>query len=396
MTALNIADIAPYHQRIPPKRDKKGSYRAPILVDGHVGPERSWTRVTNMVARLEDQSGIEGWKLRRAVQGATSKESLIASAQAHDPDDDKKEYTQYVEDALEAAGANEARKIGSAVHKMTEDLDHGIKTLEQFSPRWRPILDLYQRTIKDAGWTIEHIEQVILIDGYKVAGTIDRVIVDPEGNRRIADIKTSKHLDYGYLGPGVQIAAYANHDATCHYHWEPGYVPIGVYHVDNEHIITERGPAIQGVDRDYGYVVHLPWQGDHVGTCTIHKVEIDEAWAAFICADEIGGYRRAAKKWGEPIMTVGHPMPGSIQTACITWVEDRIKELAGNKAAVTDLVADWPDGVVKPFPKDATPEQINSLAAVLSDVEAKHGIPFGPPRPGGEPTLNNQNRKKKQ
>lgn len=396
MTALHVDNIVtpPDTTNAPTKRDLKGRYRAPILTDNRPGPERSWTRVTNMAGRLEDQAGITNWKLRKALQGGTSRESLIASAQAHDPDKDKNEYTQFVEDALEIAGANEARKIGTAVHRMTEDLDNGIKPLDRFGDRWRPLLGRYQQVLDKSGWVIEHVEQVILIDGYQVAGTIDRVIIDEHGERCIADIKTSANLDYGYLGPGIQLAAYANHDATCHYKWEPGYTPTGIYRTDREHIITERGPQIKGINREYGYIIHLPWQGEHVGTCTIHKVEIGEAWAGFICADEVGGYRRAAKKWGKPVLQVGHPMPGDIRTACVAWLEDRIKHLIGNDSAINDLMATWPQGVPQPFPKDATPEQINQLAAVLSDVEAKHGIPFGPARPGGEPKLNNNKPKR--
>ena len=341
-----------------PKRDRFGRY---VVTTPDGKKAVPYTRATTIAKTLEDQYNLTRWSLRKAIKGATSRPDLITSAQAHDPDTDRNLYEGIVDQALDAAGSKSGATVGTALHRFTEDVDSGRKTLDEIPDEWRPTIDLYQRTLTENGVTIDprHIERVLLWDDYEIAGTADRIVTLTDDRRLIADLKTSRNVNFGWLGFGVQLAIYANHTAT--------------YDYTN----LRRGKRID-VDRDQALVIHLPSQGPEHGTCTLYTVDIAKAYDAFLCAIEARGHRTDAKKWGN--IYTPHV---DLTVASAEWIRDRVKQLAGNPQAVTDLRNRWPDTVPQPFPDAPTPEQINALAAVLDRVEATHEIPFGDTRPKG-------------
>ena len=240
---------------------------------------------------------------------------------------------------------------------MTEDLDTGARALTDFPQEWQPTLTTYQQTLTDAGITINPnaVELVVALDQYRIAGTVDRIVTMPDGTHRIADLKTSKNVNYSGLEFGIQLAIYANHDATYNYG------------------TMTRGPRVD-VDRATGLVIHLPSKGPEAGKCVLYDVDLTAGYEALLTALEVREHRTASKQW-LTIHTPKGPEPTERE-----WVAERIAALPA--AAVRDLRNRWPEEVPQPVPDEPTAAQVDALVAVLNRVEARHEIPFGNPRPG--------------
>lgn len=345
----------PLEQLAPPepKRDRYGRY----LIDG-----TPYTRATTVAKTIDDSYSLTRWQLRKACHGLATRPDLVTSAQAHDPDTDRKTFETIVDQALEAAQSKAAATTGTALHRFTEDLDTGRKTIDQIPDEWRPTLTAYLQRLDTDRVAIhpEWVEQVLLYDNYQIAGTCDRIVTLTDGRRLIADVKTSRNLDFSWLTFGIQLAIYANHTHTYNY------------------LTDTRGPRID-VDTTTALIIHLPSQGPQAGTCTIHTVDIHAGYDALITALETREHRKAARKWGG-IYTPHTPL----DVAAVANLKARLAELAHHPAAANDMRAQWPTelrdptGTPRKLTGNATPEQIVALTAVLDRVEAHHEIPFIP------------------
>lgn len=348
MTAIDVARIA----RPEPKRDRFGRYMA----HNPTGKAVPYTRATTIASTVKETFALEQWKLRKAIKGLASRPDLITSAQAHDPDDDRQVYADLVRKAMDAAESDAGATTGSALHKLTEDLDTGVKQLADIAEQWQPTMAVYQQALAEADITIDPtlVETVVLIDSYQIAGTVDRIVTMADGTRRIADLKTSKNVNFGGLEFAIQLAIYANHTATYNY------------------TDLTRGPRVD-VDTTTGLLIHLPSQGPEAGQCLLYDINLEAGYDALLTALEVREMRKDSKGW----LSI-HTSPQPSERA---WLAERIGALATIPAAVTDLRNRWPAAVPQPVPDDPTTAQVDSLAAVLDRVEARHEIPFGPPRP---------------
>ncbi len=380
MTAVDLGDLHNVGLKPEPKRDSKGRYR----VTDPKGDLRSYTRATTVCKTYEDTYRLERWAKRQVAYGIGLREDLHALTVGHDPDNDRGIYEKIIDEATSAAKAGAAANTGTALHRFTEQLDLGQKTIDQFPATWQPHLEVYRKGMADAGFELEPttVEAVIALDDYKVAGKLDRTVrltqdIEipfelsgtvklPAGAHLIGDLKTGRNMHWSWLSIGIQLGIYANHNAT----WE----------VDLDHSAGgTRGPRID-VNRDVAVLFHLPALKDSP-TFDLYFIDLQAGWDAFLCAMEARGHRSTKNKLAIPWRS-----RGSIQDASAQWVRDRISELSGNGPAVQDLLLRWPESIPKPFPRtDPTAEQIATMAKVLDIVEGIHQIPFGPPDPAAKP-----------
>ena len=349
--------------RTAPQRDRYGRY----VIDG-----KPYTRATTIAKTLDDSYNLTRWQLRKAASGLARRPDLITSAQAHDPDNDRQVYEGIVDAALDAAQTDAAATTGTAIHRMTEDLDLGHKQLTDIPPEWLPTLTAYRSALNEARITGlgDHVEQVLILegegsDGWRIAGTCDRIVNTVDHGPVIADVKSSKTLDFSWLAFGIQLGIYANHTATYDY------------------ATRRRGRRIE-VNRDIGLIIWLPSQGPHAGTCEIHTVDLRAGYDALLTAMEAREHRSAAKRWGTPYQPprneVGH-------------LRARLDQIATDPQAAADLRAQWPlrDAAGNPtrLPSTPTLDEQAAMAAVVSRIEAAHQLPFLPhPGPDGDHLTN--------
>mgnify|MGYP003653972283 FL=1 len=91
---------------------------------------------------------------------------------------------------------------GTAVHKITEDLDRGIE-VEPIAKELAPYIEAYRKFKSDNNITITEIEEIVFCQEFWYAGALDRVM-KINNVKAIVDIKTGTQLKV----TGIQLAAY--------------------------------------------------------------------------------------------------------------------------------------------------------------------------------------------
>jgi hypothetical protein len=351
-----------------PPIDRYGRY----ILPGPDGKPAPHTRATTIAKTPSDTHALERWKMRMVAAGIGLRPDLYALASSHDVTEDRKTFDDITDKAMEAAGSSEKASLGTALHRFTERLDRGEINLDQIPDVFRERCALYLQRCAEHQIisTPDRCELRLIDDRYQIAGTCDRIVTSNDGTR-ISDLKTGGNLDYSWLEIAIQLAMYANHTATAH--WNDRR---------NEWV---RGPRID-VDLHQAFVVHLPSTGPV--TCDIYQVDIGQGYAGYILAHEIREYRRTKN-----LATVYRP--AGPQVTLEQWVRDRLAALTPD--ATTDLKRLWPlvdnDGNRRPL-TNPTGEDIDLLASTLDVVEARHQIPFGPPRPDGKPAKTTRKNRK--
>jgi hypothetical protein len=305
------------------------------------------------------------------AKGLAGRQDLLGLAAAHDPDTDRKVFEEIVEGAMEAAESASGRRDGTTLHRFTELVDLGVKTVDEFPEPYGTRVAQYQAKLTDAGVQIhpEWVEQIFIDDNYTIAGTADRIVTLADGRRVIADLKTGKDVSFGQLEFAIQVAIYANHGAI----FDQGK--------------QRRGKRVE-VDRDTGLIIHLPSKGEG---CELYEVDLAQGYAALMTAMEVREWRKV--KTLKPYRPLNGGTGGA--TALRDWLRDRIRAVAVNDAALADLAARWPATVPQPLPPELASYQVIDLETILDRVEAIHQIPFGQPRPGLQTQPLNKKRESK-
>jgi hypothetical protein len=237
-------------------RDRFGR---PLVIPPGGAPRVAYRRTTTFVGALEDQAGLTRWKLRMLAIGISQRPDLVLAAASADPAD-KKQLDEIVDRATEHATA--AATTGTSLHALTERLDRGQKLGHVPAP-YGDDLKAYGAATASIEWV--DVETFRVLDGWKVAGTADR-IGRINGALVVADIKTGS-IDYPAKF-AMQLACYARS------------LPYDI-------ATDTRGPA-QGLNLDYGLIVHLP-AGE--GRCQLYRVDIAKGWEACLLAKKVWDWR---------------------------------------------------------------------------------------------------------
>lgn len=236
-----------------PCRDKKGR---PRIVLPERRPRgglvvRSYTRSSGYGKVLDDLNNLMGWKCRVTVLGVLERPDLLALAATKR--DDKRELQKVVDQLLEAGGATQQANRGTAVHSLTEFIDKGLE-VGNLPVQIQKDLEAYIFETIRLGIENVQIEAFVVNDELRAAGTFDR-IVEFEGKRYIADLKTSSTANYPHSW-AIQMAVYSRSQL---YDFET----------------YERTPL--DVDQDRAILIHLP-AGE--ARCDLYFIDIAKGWQA--------------------------------------------------------------------------------------------------------------------
>jgi hypothetical protein len=292
------------------KRDHLGRYLLPawprpdkvkLKPDGSE-PLIGWTRATTFAKSISDTFALSMWSARMAVKGLTLRPDLYALAAAT-PLHDKDTLNKIVDDAKEAASARVAANMGTAMHAFTEAHDRGdTAVLDTMPPTMAPDLRAYTQLLHDHAISVEpeHIERVVIVPTYNVAGTFDR-ICHHNGEWKIMDLKTGRDLTYGWNEIAIQLALYANASMIWGLHAQQ-YIPM---------------PLVSTTE---ALVVHLP-----VGAAqaTLWTVDIAQGWQATEMCDAVRKWRKT-RKIAEQIgiaETTDRATPPAVQVRPPTYAE---------------------------------------------------------------------------
>lgn len=216
-----------------PKREHKtGRY---LLPDPGTGDVVGWDRATTLAGLHEDHKALEKWQMRGVLEGVTYDPSLLAKVpdlvetienattwRESKPAKDK--LDQLAATAHDLAGGNDGNKWGTLLHTITEWADAGrldevlpeIKSWGEIGESLLMQVELYQKTMASNGLICppEYIETICINTVCRSAGTMDRMILLPDGQLWIGDLKTQKSMGFGaVLKIAAQLAEYAFADA---------------------------------------------------------------------------------------------------------------------------------------------------------------------------------------
>lgn len=262
------------------QRDRWGRYLIPDPANGKV---KGWTRATTVAKTLDDGAALTSWAKRTVAVGVAGRASIAAGVVA--AQGDKRRLDELVEQAMEAAGGNDRRELGTALHRILELVDTGLMSVDDVPDPWRADVVAYREALDRMGLTVlpEWCEAVLLNEPLGVAGTCDRILVDRTGQLVVADIKTGTFV--GWLSFAVQFALYA----TASHVWDPASSAL------------RPAPTMR---QDHAILLHVP-AGE--GRCEIEALSVPVGLEAAKLALQVRAMRQRDRRhhvaldgWDEP------------------------------------------------------------------------------------------------
>ncbi|NNG20520.1 hypothetical protein HJ590_13280 [Naumannella sp. ID2617S] len=175
---------------------------------------------------------------------------------------------ELVQAAMDAASSSAKATIGTTWHSLTQRCDEG-KDLGAMPDHLEKAIQRYVAVTR--GWEWVHIEQLMVLDDYQVAGTPDRIARIPGVDGLvIVDLKTgASTLRFGMREVAMQLAGYSR---SVLYNHE-----------------TNLRMAVPDLRTDIGVVIALnPVTYD----ITLRQVDLDAGWKACQVAAWVKGWRK--------------------------------------------------------------------------------------------------------
>jgi len=343
-------------------KDRWGRY----LIASPDGKQRGYTRVTTISSTTDDTNALKQWANRMVVTGLVNRSDLLA--QASTKLDDKGALNKICDEAITAGGGSSRANLGTVLHSITEQIDLG-KT-PQILPGLQADVNAYSAELKRCNIKIlqDYIEAVVINDTLEYAGTLDR-IVEVDGTKYIADLKTGTDLSYSWRSISIQLNAYAQAEHI--YDWK-----------------TSTRTPMPDINRDMGIVFHLP-AGE--AKCELYWVDLNAGAEGLKLALEVRNWRKRNdihQRFVEgqivPIRDLAaEPAPAvSELQQRQEWVVERIKHLSN--LGQMGLKAMWPDNVTKV--SEATNSQLDMILEVVIKMESDHNTQFFTPDPTAKAT----------
>lgn len=201
---------------------QRGRY---ALTNPDTGKPARYTRVTKFADALEDKENLIGWIARHVAKGMSESDDLLIQASRLDVNNDRGPLDRIWNEAKKLAGGDRAADDGTTIHALTEAIDRGEDP--RIPVKWKGHLQRYQELVSSGPLQVvpEYIERVTCVPELGVAGTFDRLmrvkrdttVTFPtgktvelkKGELVVADVKTSKTLQYSQLKFATQFACYS-------------------------------------------------------------------------------------------------------------------------------------------------------------------------------------------
>lgn len=323
-------------------------------------------RNISAVAKIPDDDwALSMWRQRMLLLGVAHNPTLAERAAAHH--DDKAMLNRLVEEALTVARAHDAAGMGTASHRIAERVDLNLPVVE--TVHGTAVTTAWRKALEATGLEVvpEYVERIVVHPPHLIAGRFDRLVYDTcAKSLRVLDLKTGERaMDYPHA-IATQLALYA---------WAPLLADIG--ETGGE---TDKFERMPDVDREVGLVVHMP----SVTEAVVYEIDIAAGWQCVI--DVILPTIEWRKRKGlVSVAGSAEPEPSLVIPLLRSYVLRRVQRLREQfPAALETLAARWPAGVPTLKQSDAHSEdELDVILGLLSDVEAKHQLPFpdeGDPR----------------
>ncbi|MFF3249750.1 hypothetical protein ACFYWP_01800 [Actinacidiphila glaucinigra] len=252
------------------------------------GTPKGHTRTTTFIDCIEDKTSLVDWKTRNVIIGITKRPDLAEKARGVDPEDPagKKELNKLVEQAEDAAGANDKSRRGTYLHDLTEYVDRGDPLPGDISGA--DLNDMAAYMAETAVLTVIAVEQFVVVPELSVGGTFDRLSYyegpGPDGRpikgNFITDTKTGS-IEYGKLKMASQLAVYSRGKLYDHTKFPaPAKDDKKAFAAWKKTEFTAEQAAqaysdLPPVNQDWGIIVHLP---AGTGECKLYWANLKIGW----------------------------------------------------------------------------------------------------------------------
>jgi hypothetical protein len=271
-----FGDIIP---RVP--RGQPGAGKPLIRLEAGSEEMVPYDRASAYGKAIDDGAGLLYWVECMVAKGMAMRPSLTKAAlplDYYDPSGQQKKTLHEIADTAKTlAGAGNKAIEGTAMHSYTEIVDRGDPMPSGIDDETLADLEAYRRVT--SGLTYPGIEQFVVVDEVRVAGTFDRLIAVPDaepwptwlrGKTFIGDLKTGK-VEGAIASILIQLALYSRgalYDPT-----------TGVR-------------AALNVDQSVGLVLHLP-----LGQRSAQIIAVDLAlgWQGVLAAKAAREFTARAK-----------------------------------------------------------------------------------------------------
>ena len=201
-------------------RDQYDRYLMPHLDGTKPAKNKGFTRVSTTKSALSNTFGIQQWSKRKVIDGIGKDPTLVAAAMRAsampDGKDKEKALAAVAEAAFVVGGGKERAGLGTGFHELTEDRNRGDLDTATMDPKWLPELTAYETMLAENNIQVlpEFLERQVLCP-YNDAGTLDNIVRwwnpdTEEWELVVADLKTGRSLDLGWLEILIQLWMYAN------------------------------------------------------------------------------------------------------------------------------------------------------------------------------------------
>lgn len=301
--------------------------------------------------------------------GLAQRPDLLALVATADPTD-RKTLNDLCGKAAEHGGATQRRDLGTALHSMLERawFDAGYRPPEQ----WAGDVDAVRSALEAAG--LEPMpglaERIVVDDERRIAGTFDLAVRDRTGRLLVADIKTGSSVAYGSLAWAIQLAIYAGADAL----YDQGQAADGS---------EDRREPMPAFDQGEAVIVHVQ---PGSGRCDLHRLDLEVGRRGLELAVAVREIRRARPLTALDMVPEVHD---GLLAERTRWLTGRVAAIVAATADAATcavvgvespghlLAALWPAGAPTMRTGGHSAEQLDRIAAVCSEVEARFGLPFG-------------------
>lgn len=232
----------------------------PLIIPPAGGKATAYRRTTTHVGVLEDLYMLQQWEKRQVALGLADRPDLLLAVSAHR--DDKRKLNALCNDAKDAAKASAKSVTGTALHALTDVIDRGA-TLPPLPEGPKASLEAFRAAT--APLKVIAIEQQLVLDTQKVAGTADR-IYEVNGHRYIGDTKSGS-IELGILKICMQLAVYAR---------------------SQTYDVATGARGTHGCEVGRGIVMHMPSTDDPAqARCDLLWVDLETGWEAVKVARQV-------------------------------------------------------------------------------------------------------------
>jgi hypothetical protein len=272
--------------------------KQPLVIPAAGGTPAIYTRATTFAGALEETSSLTKWKQRLTLLGAGLNRRLADAAARLDPaaPEGKKELNRLAWKAFVLGGGEKAQQQGTWRHLLTEYHDRG-EELPSHSAEDAADLAAYVEATRPL--QMLHIEEPVVLDRYRIAGTPDRILQTdlrtPDGRPAgivIGDTKTGS-IDLAALKIAMQLATYSRarlYNPVRHLSARPGEGEITEWRkrmFTREEAEAAYLPTPQ-INQDWGLIIHLP---AGFGECSLHWIDLRIGWDALAVAAQVRSLR---------------------------------------------------------------------------------------------------------